>query len=338
MSKTPSPVTDLTTPPAPTSTDPGAGSLSWERRHLLGLEELSAEELLHIFRTAESFKEVSTRSIKKVPALRGRVVVNLFFENSTRTRTSFTLAAQRLSADVLDFTAGGSSISKGESLRDTVRNIEAMGVDILIIRHAAGGAPHYLARCTNASVINAGDGQHEHPTQALIDIFTIRELKGRIDGLHVAIVGDIGHSRVARSNIWGLTKLGAKVTVVGPTTLVPRKITAMGCEVRHNLDEVLPQVDVVNMLRIQSERITSQVFPSTEEYVRLFSLTRERMRRAKPDVLVMHPGPVNRGIELSSDVADGPNSSILRQVTNGLAIRMAVLFLVNQAAGAEPIT
>lgn len=307
----------------------------WRRRHLLGLEDLTAEELLHIFQTAETFKEVSTRSIKKVPALRGKVVVNLFFEDSTRTRNSFTLAAQRLSADVLEFSAAGSSVNKGETLLDTVRNIEAMGVDLLVVRHSAAGAPHQLARHARGCVINAGDGQHEHPTQGLIDIFTIRELKGRIEGLHVAIVGDIAHSRVVRSNIWGLTKLGARVTVVGPTTLVPGKIAAMGCAVSHSLDDVLPQVDVINMLRIQKERITSQVFPSTEEYIRLFGLTRERMKRAKKDVLVMHPGPVNRGIELAADVADGPNSSILRQVTNGLAIRMAVLFLVNQATGVE---
>ena len=306
-----------------------------DRRHLLGLEDLSAEELLHIFQTAESFKEVSTRSIKKVPALRGKVVVNLFFEDSTRTRNSFTLAAQRLSADVLEFAAAGSSVSKGETLLDTVRNIEAMGIDFLVVRHSAGGAPHYLARKVRSCVINAGDGQHEHPTQGLIDIFTIRELKGRIEGLHVAIVGDIAHSRVARSNIWGLTTLGARVTVVGPTTLVPRMMATMGCDVSHDLDEVLPHADVINMLRIQNERITSRVFPSTEEYVRLFGLTRERMRRARPDVLVMHPGPVNRGIELAADVADGPNSSILRQVTNGLAIRMAVLFLVNQATAID---
>ncbi len=326
-------------PPGPAphaaKSPPPPPALTWRRRHLLGLEDLSAEELLHIFQMAESFKEVSTRSIKKVPALRGKVVVNLFFEDSTRTRNSFTLAAQRLSADVLEFSAAGSSVNKGETLLDTVRNIEAMGVDILVVRHSAGGAPHQLARQVKGCVINAGDGQHEHPTQGLIDIFTIRELKGRIDGLHVAIVGDIAHSRVVRSNIWGLTKLGAKVTVVGPTTLVPARIAAMGCEVSHSMDDILPKVDVVNMLRIQKERITSQVFPSTEEYIRLFGLTRERMKRAKPDVLVMHPGPVNRGIELAADVADGPNSSILRQVTNGLAIRMAVLFLVNQATGVD---
>ncbi len=333
MSQAPASTPDST----PAASRPAAPppTVLWRRRHLLGLEELSAEELLHIFQTAESFKEVSTRSIKKVPALRGKVVVNLFFEDSTRTRNSFTLAAQRLSADVLEFSAAGSSVNKGETLLDTVRNIEAMGVDILVVRHSAAGAPHHLARCVKGCVVNAGDGQHEHPTQGLIDIFTIRELKGRIEGLHVAIVGDIAHSRVARSNIWGLNKLGARVTVVGPTTLVPARIAAMGCEVSHNLDEVLPQVDVVNMLRIQNERITSNVFPSTEEYIRLFSLTRERMKRAKKDVLVMHPGPVNRGIELAADVADGPNSSILRQVTNGLAIRMAVLFLVNQATAVE---
>ncbi|GMU20714.1 MAG: aspartate carbamoyltransferase [Phycisphaerae bacterium] len=303
---------------------------TWTRRHLLGLEELSAEELNLILRTAESFQEVSTRSVKKVPALRGRVVVNLFFEDSTRTRMSFTLAAQRLSADVLEFNAAKSSVSKGESLRDTVRNIEAMGVDTFVIRHSAAGAPHYITRCTDRHVVNAGDGQHEHPTQGLIDIFTIKERKGRIEGLNVAIVGDIAHSRVARSNFWGLTKLGAKVTFVGPTTLVPRAFESMGARISHDLDAVLEEADVVNMLRVQHERISSQVFPSIQEYVRLFGLTGERLKRAKPDVLIMHPGPINRGVELASDVADGPNSSILRQVSNGLAIRMAVLFLINQ--------
>lgn len=309
---------------------------AWTRPHLLGLEELSREEILHIFRTAESFQEVSTRSIKKVPALRGRVVVNLFFEDSTRTRTSFSLAAQRLSADVIEFAAARSSVTKGESLRDTVRNIEAMGVDVFVIRHQAAGAPHYITRCTGCHVINAGDGQHEHPTQGLIDIFTIRERKGRIEGLNVVIVGDISHSRVARSNLWGLTKLGANVTFVGPTTLVPRAFQEMGAKVTHNLDAALKEADVVNMLRIQRERMTSQVFPSTEEYVRLFGLTRERLKGTKPDLLILHPGPINRGVELASDVADGPNSSILRQVSNGLAIRMAVLYLVNQAGPGTP--
>lgn len=321
----------------PSAQTPNAGGgFVWTRNHLLGLEDLSREELLHIFATAEGFHDVSTRSIKKVPPLRGRVVVNLFFEDSTRTRMSFTLAAQRLAADVLDFSAGSSSLSKGESLRDTVRNIEAMGVDTFIIRHPAAGAPHYITRCTDCHIINAGDGQHEHPTQGLIDIFTIRERKGRLEGLNVAIVGDIAHSRVARSNFWGLTRLGANVTLVGPTTLVPRTFEKMGARVSHNLDEALKDADVVNMLRIQRERMQSQVFPSTQEYVRLFGLTRERLAKANPDLLILHPGPINRGVELASDVADGPNSSILRQVSNGLSIRMAVLFLLNQATEARP--
>lgn len=322
-------------PSAPGPRAAQGGNFVWTRPHLLGLEELSREELLHIFHTAETFQEVSTRSIKKVPALRGRVVVNLFFEDSTRTRTSFALAAQRLSADVVEFSASRSSVTKGESLRDTVRNIEAMGVDIFVIRHTAAGAPHYITRCTDCHVINAGDGQHEHPTQGLIDIFTIRERKGRIEGLNVVIVGDISHSRVARSNLWGLTKLGANVTFVGPTTLVPRAFQEMGAKVTHDLDAALKEADVVNMLRIQRERMTSQVFPSTEEYVRLFGLTRQRLKGTKPDLLIMHPGPINRGVELASEVADGPNSSILRQVSNGLAIRMAVLYLVNQAGTAR---
>lgn len=329
----------MTSPGTPTRSQPldpadaarPAPEFAWTRKHLLGLEELSPQELLHVFNTAESFQEVSTRSIKKVPALRGKVVVNLFFEESTRTRMSFTLAAQRLSADVLDFAVQASSVSKGETLRDTVRNIEAMGVDVFVIRHPAAGSPHYITQCTDACVINAGDGQHEHPTQGLIDIFTIRERKGRIEGLNVVIVGDISHSRVARSNLWGLTKLGAKVTFVGPTTLVPKAFEKLGAKVSCDLDAALKDADVVNMLRIQRERMTSQVFPSTEEYVRLFGLTRQRLRGTKPDLLILHPGPINRGVELASDVADGPNSSILRQVSNGLAIRMAVLFLVSQA-------
>ncbi len=303
----------------------------WTRKHLLGLEDLSREEILHILDTAETFTDVSTRSVKKVPALRGRVVVNLFFEDSTRTRTSFSLAASRLSADVIEFSAKVSSISKGETLVDTAKNIEAMGVDVIVIRHSAPGAPHYLARCIDTPIVNAGDGAHEHPTQALLDMFTIKRIKGHINGLKVAIVGDIAHSRVARSNIWGLTKLGAQVIVVGPTTLVPGSMKAMGVEISHNLDEIIPQVDVINMLRVQRERITSNVFPSVEEYTRLFGLNAERMQKAKEDVLVMHPGPINRGVELTSEVADGPNSAILKQVTNGLAVRMAVLFLVNQA-------
>lgn len=319
----------MTAPAAP------AAAFTWTRKHLLNLEELSAEEIVHILDTAEGFKEVSTRSVKKVPALRGRVVVNMFFEESTRTRMSFTLAAQRLSADVLDFSAKMSSTSKGESLRDTARNIEAMGVDVMIIRHTAAGAANHLAEAVSCCVVNAGDGQHAHPTQGLLDMFTIREVKGRIAGLHIAIVGDIAHSRVARSNLMGLLKLGAKVTFVGPPTLVPRAFEKLGAKVTSDFDRILPEVDVVNMLRIQKERITSSVFPSLREYVRLFGMNQERLTRCKPDILVMHPGPVNRGIELAADVADGPNSSILRQVTNGLAVRMAVLFLCQQAAHSQ---
>ena len=302
----------------------------WTKKHLLGLDELNTEEIIHVLDTAESFREVSTRSIKKVPALRGKVVALLFFEDSTRTRMSFTLAASRLSADVLEFAAKSSSVAKGETLRDTARNVEAMGVDTIVVRHGHSGAPHMLARCLTASVVNAGDGQHEHPTQALLDMFTIRQRLGGLVGKKVAIVGDIAHSRVARSNILGLRKCGAEVVVVGPPTLVPAAIRPMGCRISHSLDEVLPHVDVINMLRVQFERFSSTLFPSVREYARLYGLNADRLARAKPDVLVMHPGPINRGLEMTSDVADGPNSAILNQVTNGLAVRMAVLFLVNQ--------
>lgn len=312
-----------------------ASGFEWMRKHLLGLEDLSAEEITCILDTAEGLKDISTRGIRKAPGLRGKVVVNLFFEESTRTRMSFTLAAQRMSADVLEFTSRSSSLSKGETLRDTARNIEAMGVDIIALRHPAAGAPHYLTRCVNCSVINAGDGQHEHPTQALLDVFTIREALGSLAGLKVAIVGDIVHSRVARSNLWALQKLGAEVILVGPATLVPRGFESLGARVSHHFDEVLGEVDVINMLRVQQERITSSVFPSLEEYSRLFGLTTDRLARAKRDALVMHPGPINRGVELTSEVADGPQSAILRQVSNGLAVRMAVLYLVNQAAANE---
>ncbi len=300
----------------------------WTRRNLLGLEELSKDELEHILDTAEGFREISTRSVKKVPALRGRVVVNLFFEASTRTRISFALAAQRLSADVVDFQKEGSSSEKGETLVDTAKNIEAMGVDIFVIRHQASGAPWNLARHVKASVVNAGDGAHEHPTQGLLDIFTIRRAKGRIAGLEVAIVGDIAHSRVARSNVWGLLKLGAKVTVVGPSTLVPSRFKDLGVQVSHDLDAVLPKLDVINMLRIQRERQEGLAFPSIREYTRLFGLTRNRLKKAKPDIAIMHPGPMNRGVEIAPEVADGPNSLILKQVESGLAVRMACLFLV----------
>ncbi len=312
------------------SAPPAGKAFVWTKRHLLGLDELSAVEITHILDTAESFREVSTRSIKKVPALRGKVVVNLFFEDSTRTRMSFSLAASRLSADVLDFSAKGSSVAKGETLRDTARNIEAMGIDTVVVRHSQSGAPHMLARCLDASVINAGDGQHEHPTQALLDMFTIRRRLGGLAGKRVAIVGDIAHSRVARSNIIGLRKLGAEVVVVGPPTLVPSAIRSMGCEISHSLDEVLGEVDVINMLRIQFERFGSNLFPSVREYANIYGLNAERLRRARRDVLVMHPGPINRGLEMTSDVADGPNSAILQQVANGMAVRMAALFLVNQ--------
>jgi aspartate carbamoyltransferase catalytic subunit len=308
---------------------------SWTHRHLLDLESLPAGDIRLALDTAEAFTDVSTRSVKKVPALRGRVVVNLFFEDSTRTRTSFTLAAQRLSADVIDFSAKGSSVAKGETLIDTARNIEAMGVDVIVCRHGMSGATHLLARHVDACVINAGDGRHEHPTQALLDIFTIRQIKGRVEGLKVGIVGDVANSRVARSNLWGLLKLGAEVTFVGPTTLAPRTFEQFGARVCHDIDAVIGEFDVINMLRIQTERVASNVFPSVQEYTRLFGLNGQRMRRAKPDVLVMHPGPMNRGIEITTEVADGAHSAILRQVTNGLAVRMAVLFLCNQAAGRE---
>jgi aspartate carbamoyltransferase catalytic subunit len=307
----------------------------WRRKHLLTVSELSREEIVHVLDTAVGFQEVSTRSIKKVPALRGRVVVLMFFEASTRTRMSFELAAQRLSADTIEFVEKMSSTSKGETLLDTARNIEAMGVDMMVLRHPAAGAAQHLSQHVKCCVVNAGDGQHAHPTQALLDLFTIRERKGRVDGLNVAIVGDIAHSRVARSDIRGLQKLGAKVTLVGPPTLVSKGFESMGTRVTHDFESILPEMDVINMLRIQKERMTASGFPSVREYIRLFGMNGDRLKRCKPDVLIMHPGPVNRGIELAADVADGPHSSILQQVTNGLAVRMAVLFLCQQAAATE---
>jgi len=326
--RTAKPQADQADEPAPGGTS--SDRFVWTRKDLLGLDELSAEEIVHVLDTAESFREVSTRSIKKLPTLRGKVVALMFFEESTRTRMSFELAASRMSADTLLFTTQGSSVAKGETTLDTVRNIEAMGVDIFVIRHDQSGAPHMLARKVKASIVNAGDGQHEHPTQALLDIFTIRRRLRRVAGLKVAIVGDIAHSRVARSNIMGLRKLGARVVVVGPPTLVPAAIRPMGCEIAHNLDDVLGEVDVINMLRIQFERFSSSQFPSVREYQKLYGLNAERLKRCRNDVLVMHPGPINRGVELTSEVADGPNSCILQQVTNGLAVRMAVLYLVSQ--------
>jgi len=304
----------------------------WNRKHLLGLRELSAGEITYILDTAQGFEEISTRSVKKAPPLRGKVVVNLFFEDSTRTRNSFTLAASRLSADVIEFTEKGSSVAKGETLLDTARNLEAMGVDIVVIRHSAGGAPKLLSRSIKACVVNAGDGFCEHPTQGLLDAYTIRKIKGSLKGLKIAIVGDIAHSRVARSNMWAMTKLGAEVTFVGPPTLMPAQVDKLPVKVSYSLDDIIEKVDVINMLRIQFERLGGNPFPSVREYSHYFGLTVERMKRAKPGILVMHPGPINRGLEMESEVADGEHSVILEQVKNGLAVRMAVLFLVNQAA------
>jgi aspartate carbamoyltransferase catalytic subunit len=306
-------------------------TVQFDRKHLLTLQELSADEIRFILDTADSFKEVSTRSIKKVPALRGRVVVNAFFEDSTRTRTSFSLAAQRLSADVLDFSEHGSSISKGESLLDTARTIEAMGVDIVVLRHKSAGSAHMLARSIKPSIINAGDGAHEHPTQGLLDVYTIRERFGRVEGLKVAIVGDIANSRVARSDFWALKKLGAEVIFVGPPTLLPKSFERLGARVSHNFDEVIGEVDAVQMLRVQNERMKSAQFPTVREFTRLFGLTWDRFQRCRKDVFVMHPGPMNRGVEIQSDIADSAQSGILTQVTNGLAIRMAVMYLLAQS-------
>jgi aspartate carbamoyltransferase catalytic subunit len=303
--------------------------MSWNRKHLLDLESLSARELELILDTAASFKAVGQRAIKKVPALRGKTVVNLFVEPSTRTRISFELAAQRLSADIVNFSAEASSFKKGETLKDTALNLQALNADFIIIRHSASGAPHFLSRVLDAHVINAGDGAHEHPTQALLDAFTIREKKGRIAGLKVTILGDILYSRVARSDIWALTKLGAHVTLCGPATLVPRTFEQMGCRVTHDVDEAIRDADIINLLRIQHERQRKTMFPSIGEYTRLYGLTQARLARTKSDALIMHPGPINRGVEIDSEIADCGRSVILEQVTNGLAVRMAVLFLVN---------
>ena len=301
--------------------------MNWNRKDLLGLRELSADEINFILETADAFKQVGTREIKKVPALRGKTLINFFVEPSTRTRTSFELAAHRLSADVINISATTSSLTKGETLKDTARNLEALHADILVLRHSSAGAPQFLARQLKSSVINAGDGAHEHPTQGLLDIFTIREKRGKVDNLHVVIIGDILFSRVARSNIFGLTKLGARVTLVGPSTLVPREFEKLGVTVSNQIDKVLADADVVNLLRIQHERQRKEYFPGIGEYTTLFGLTKERAKSLKPDCLVMHPGPINRGVEIDSEVADGLQSVILDQVTNGLAVRMAVLYL-----------
>jgi aspartate carbamoyltransferase catalytic subunit len=307
----------------------------FRHKHLLGLEELSAEEITLILDTAAGMKEIFTRTVKKVPTLRGKTVCNLFFENSTRTRTSFEIAAKRLSADVVNFNVATSSVAKGESLLDTARTIQAMGVDFVVMRHSCPGTPHLLSRRLQMSVINAGDGAHEHPTQGLLDVFTIRERKGRIEGLKIAIVGDILHSRVARSNIWALTKLGARVSLVGPSTLVPREFEKLGCEIHYDLQKGIADADVINLLRIQLERQRKNLFPSIREYRLLYGLTRERLAWAKPDVLIMHPGPVNRGVEISQEVADGDQSAINEQVTNGIAVRMAVLYLLSGGAARQ---
>lgn len=304
---------------------------SWSHKDLVGIENLSAEEIARILDTAAAFKTVGIREIKKVPALRGKTMVNFFVEPSTRTRTSFELAAHRLSADVINISATQSSLTKGETLKDTALNLQALHADIIVLRHSSAGASLFLSRRLEASVINAGDGAHEHPTQALLDTFTIREKLGKVAGLHVAIVGDILFSRVARSNIHALLKLGARVTLVGPSTLVPRGFEQMGATVTHDLDSILGEVDVVNLLRIQHERQREEYFPSVGEYTSLFGLTKARAQKLKPEALIMHPGPINRGVEIDSDIADSGRSVILDQVTNGLAVRMAVLFLCEGA-------
>ena len=311
--------------------------MTWQRHHLLDIESLSPEEITTVLDTARAFKAVGERAIKKIPALRGKTVINLFIEPSTRTRISFELAAMRLSADVINFTAEASSLKKGETLKDTARNLEALNADIIVMRHSASGTPHFLSRVVNCHIVNAGDGAHEHPTQALLDTFTIREKKGAIAGLNVTILGDILYSRVARSNIWALTKLGAKVTLCGPSTLVPKVFERMGCRVTYNVDEAIESADVINLLRIQHERQRQSMFPSLGEYTNLFGLSSARFARTRPDVLIMHPGPINRGVEINSDVADCARSVILEQVTNGLAVRMAVLFLISGGKGPQEL-
>lgn len=304
---------------------------TFNRKHLLGIRELSAGEISHLLDTAETFRDVSRREIKKVPALRGRTVINLFFEPSTRTRTSFEIAAKRLSADAVNISVSTSSVTKGETLLDTARNLEAMAPDCIVVRHSMAGAPHHLAKMCNAPIVNAGDGSHEHPTQALLDALTIREYKGKIAGLNVAIIGDILHSRVARSNIYLLTKLGASVTVAGPGTLVPAEFAELvekGVRIEKTIEGAIEDADVVMILRIQQERQDAAFFPSMREYAVHYGLHPDHLKRASPEAIVMHPGPINRGIEISSEIADGSRSLILDQVTNGVAVRMAVLYLL----------
>ncbi len=303
------------------------------RKDVLGLQEMSKEEIQLILDTAESYKEILSRPVKKVPILRGKSICTLFYENSTRTRCSFELAAKIMSADTTAVSTAGSSIQKGESFKDTLLTLEAMGMDLFVIRHSASGAPHFAAKIVKSSVINAGDGMHEHPTQALLDMLTICQNKGQIAGLKVLIVGDIMHSRVARSNIWGLSKMGAEVRICGPRTLLPAEIDKLPVKVYDDLDRALDGVDVVNVLRIQLERMNKGFFPSIREYSTLFGINKARLRRAKSDVLVMHPGPMNRGIEITPDVADGEFAVITDQVTNGVAVRMALLYLLLGGSG-----
>lgn len=297
-------------------------------RHLLGLDGMGKQEIQLLLDTARSFREILDRPIKRVPTLQGKTVVNLFYEPSTRTRISFELAEKRMSADIVNFSASTSSVKKGESLIDTVKNIEAMKIDMVVVRHSSPGAAHLLSQVLDANIINAGDGGHEHPTQALLDMMTIRERYGSLSNLTIGLIGDISHSRVAMSNIFGLKTMGARVLVCGPSTLIPRGIERLGVEVFHNIDEVIPQVDVLNILRLQLERQKSGLFPSLREYHNFFGITRERLERAAKPVLIMHPGPMNRGLEISSHVADSEHSVILEQVTNGIALRMAVLYLL----------
>ncbi|HTR43097.1 MAG TPA: aspartate carbamoyltransferase catalytic subunit [Pseudomonadales bacterium] len=311
--------------------------MSWNKKDLLDIESLTAEEITTVLDTARAFKAVGERAIKKVPALRGKTVVNLFVEPSTRTRISFELAEQRLSADIINFSAEASSFKKGETLKDTALNLQALNADFIVIRHSASGAPHFLSRVLDARIINAGDGAHEHPTQALLDVFTIRERKGKIDGLNVTILGDILYSRVARSNIWALMKMGAKVTLCGPSTLVPKTFEQMGCRVTYSVDEALRDADIIHLLRIQHERQRKTMFPGIGEYTQLFGLNKARLAKTKPDALIMHPGPINRGVEIDSEIADCERSVILEQVTNGLAVRMAVLFLLNGGIGPQEV-
>ena len=302
---------------------------TWTKKDLLSLSDLSAEEITLILDTAEKFKKVNERKVKKVPALRGKTVVNFFVEPSTRTRASFELAEQRLSADIINMNASVSSLTKGETLLDTARNIEALQVDLIVMRHSAVGAQHFLSKNLDCGVINAGDGGHSHPTQALLDIFTIREKKGCVKELKVSIIGDIKHSRVARSNIMGLLKLGAQITIGGPSTLLPKEFKKLGVRICDNLKDAVEGADVINLLRIQHERQKAAFFPSIGEYTSIFGLNSDTIKYVKPDAMIMHPGPINRGVEIVSERADGPQSVILRQVTNGLAIRMAVLYLVS---------